>query len=208
MIVDPEHLDPKARYRLMISAIVPRPIAWVTTLSRDGVVNAAPFSFFSGISATPPLLAVFVGNRRDGTPKDTLRNAAATLEMVVNVVPHTLAREMVASSEDLPPGVSEVEKLGLATAPSSLVAPPRLAGCPVNMECRVAQVVPFGGTSMLVGSILRIHVRDDLLKDGTVDFGGLRPVGRLGGWRYLDPVGGVFTIPPPGSAKRNGGDSA
>ncbi|MCU0726072.1 MAG: flavin reductase family protein [Planctomycetes bacterium] len=197
MRIEPDSLDPKDRYRLLISAIVPRPIAWVTTISPGGVVNAAPFSFFSGISSSPPMLAVFVGSRRDGTPKDTHRNAAETGEMVVNVVPRALAPAMVATSEDLPPEESEVESLGLALAPSALIRAPRLADCPVNFECRVERIIPFGGTSMLAGRILTVHVRDDLLREGAVDFAGLRPVGRLGGTDYLDPVEGVFSIPPP-----------
>jgi flavin reductase (DIM6/NTAB) family NADH-FMN oxidoreductase RutF len=208
MRIDPDGLEVRARYRLLISAIVPRPIAWVTTVSPAGVVNAAPFSFFSGISSSPPMLAIFVGPRRDGTPKDTLRNASETGEMVVNVVPRALAESMVATSEDLPPEESEVGRFGLATAPSDRVRPPRLADCPVNFECRVERVIPFAGTSMVAGRILLVHVRDDLLREGAVDFAGLRPVGRLGGIDYLDPVEGVFPIPPPPPAKHGPTESA
>jgi flavin reductase (DIM6/NTAB) family NADH-FMN oxidoreductase RutF len=203
MILDPEGLTAPDRYRMLISAIVPRPIAWVTTVSPGGVVNAAPYSFFNGICSTPPLLAVCIGRRRDGSEKDTLRNARDTGEMVVNVAPRDLAREMVATSEEFPPEVSEPEVVGLALAASEVVKPPRLAGSPVNLECRVEQLLPFEGTTMVVGRVLRVHVRDDLWVKGQVDFDALCPVGRLGGTSYLDPVTGRFEIPRPGN--RGGG---
>jgi len=195
MIVDPETLSPVERYRLLISAVVPRPIAWVTTLSSEGAGNAAPFSFFNGISASPPLLGVCVGRRRDGRPKDTLANAEATGEMVVNVVPRERAAEMAACARDLPHGEDELEAVGLATVPSEVVKPPRIADSPVNLECRVERIIPFERTSMIVGRIVRFHVRDDLFRDGAVDFRALRPVGRLGGDDYLDPEDGVFELP-------------
>ncbi len=203
MILDPDGLSAPDRYRLLISAVVPRPIAWVTTVSPGGVVNAAPYSFFNGISGTPPLVQFCAGRRRDGSEKDTLRNARDTQEMVVNVVPNTLAREMVATSEEFPPEVSEPEVVGLALAPSEVVKPPRLALSPVSLECRLERLIPFGGTTMVVGRVLRVHVRDDLYVKGQVDFDGLRPVGRLGGASYLDPVTGRFEIPRPGA--RGGG---
>ncbi|MHC4862224.1 MAG: flavin reductase family protein [Planctomycetota bacterium] len=197
MILDPSAMTPFERYRFMISAIVPRPIAWVTTLSREGVPNAAPFSFFNGISSNPPLLGVCVGNRRDGTPKDTLQNAEETGEMVVNVVPYSLREAMVACSKEYPPDVDEIAEAGLATAPSDLVAPPRLTGSPVNMECRVVRIIPFGGTSMIVGEVVRIHAAEEVLEDGLVAFSTVRPVGRLGGAEYLDHEVGVFEIRRP-----------
>lgn len=194
MLVDPEDLDRKQRYRLMISCVVPRPIAWVTTRSREGVVNAAPYSFMNGISSDPPLLGVCIGPRRDGTPKDTLRNAQETGEMVVHMVPFEAGRKMVDTSRDYPPEVSEVVELGLATVPGERVSVPRLADSPVAMECRVERVIPFPGTNMVVGRVLAFFVRDDLLHDGEVDVRGFRPVGRLGGFSYLDLEEGVFEL--------------
>jgi len=195
MHIDPAELSPPDRYRLMISGIVPRPIAWVTTRFPDGGINAAPFSFFNGISSTPPLLMVSVGRRRDGSPKDTLANAVATGEMVVNVVPRSLAETMVATSRDPGPGVSEVEELGLALADSEVVATPRLAASPVAFECEVERTIDFGGTTMIVGSVVSVHMSEDVAaEDGTVDFMALRPIGRLGGRSYLDPRDGEFEI--------------
>lgn len=195
MILDPDGMSPLDRYRFLVSAIVPRPIAWVSTVSAEGAVNAAPFSFFTGISSSPPLLGVCVGNRRDGSPKDTLRNAAETGEMVVNVVPWELREEMVACAKDLPHGESELEPLGLGTAPSVVVAPPRIAASPVNLECRVERIVPFPNISMIVGEVVRIHARDDLVENGEILFARLRPLGRLGRQEYLDPEEGVVEIP-------------
>jgi flavin reductase (DIM6/NTAB) family NADH-FMN oxidoreductase RutF len=194
---DPGAMSALERYRFLSSAVVPRPIAWVTTRSRDGVVNAAPFSFFNGVSASPALLSISVGRRRDGSPKDTLRNAEETGEMVVHVVPFDLRKEMVATSEDLPPEESELTKLGLATAPSVVVAPPRIAAAPAGFECRVERIVPFPRSSLIVGEIVCFFARDDLLVDGALDFTRLRPLGRLGGDAYLDPVTGRFDLPRP-----------
>jgi flavin reductase (DIM6/NTAB) family NADH-FMN oxidoreductase RutF len=194
MDMDPDELSKQERYHLMISSIVPRPIAWVTTLDDSGVVNAAPFSFFNGISSSPPLVGVCVGRRRDGRPKDTLANAEATGEMVVNVVPHELARAMVECARDLPPGESEIEAAGLATDPSDRVAPPRIRGVPAAFECVVDRTIRFGPTTMIVGRVLLFHVRDDVLEDGRVVFARARPVGRLGGSSYLDAEGGEFEI--------------
>jgi flavin reductase (DIM6/NTAB) family NADH-FMN oxidoreductase RutF len=196
MVIDPRSLSSRERYRLMISALVPRPIAWVTTVCENGQINAAPFSFFGGISSTPPLLGVSVGSRSDGTPKDTLRNAERSGEMVVNMVPYALREEMVATSRAYPPGVSEVEEVGLTVASSEVVAPPRIADSPVAFECEVERVIDFGGTSMIVGRVVRLHLADEVLADGLVDFKKLRPLGRLGGIQYLDVERGVIDLPP------------
>lgn len=194
MILDPEQMQPIERYAFMTSALVPRPIAWVTTLDAQGRSNAAPFSFFAGISSSPPLVGVSVGKRRDGTPKDTLANALATGEMVVNVVPYDLRREMVATAEGFPPGVSEIEEVGLRTAPAELVSPPLLVDARVSFECQVDRVIDFGGTSMIVGRVVRFHADDELVEDGRVSFTKLRPIGRLGGDQYLDHLEGVVRI--------------
>jgi flavin reductase (DIM6/NTAB) family NADH-FMN oxidoreductase RutF len=194
MILDPEGMEPIERYHFMTSALVPRPIAWVTTVDAEGRTNAAPFSFFAGISSSPPLLGVSVGSRRNGTPKDTLANAEATGEMVVNVVPYALKDEMVACAAGLPPGESEIEKVGLAVSPAEMVKPPLLTDAKVSFECLVDQIIGFGGTSMIVGRIVRFHAADEILAEGRVSFAKLRPLGRLGGLQYLDCERGVFEI--------------
>jgi flavin reductase (DIM6/NTAB) family NADH-FMN oxidoreductase RutF len=199
MHIDPEGLSRPDRYHLLISAIVPRPIAWVSTRFPEGGVNVAPFSFFNGISSSPPLLMVCVGRRRDGSPKDTLANAKLTGEMVVNIVSRELAEVMVETSAALPPGVSEAEEAGLELADSNVIATPRIAAAPVAFECEVDRTIEFEGTTMIVGRIVSVHVSDDVATEqGTVDFDRLRPVGRLGGKEYLDPQEGRFSIDRPG----------
>ncbi len=194
MIFDPDQMQRIERYHFMASALVPRPIAWITTVDEEGRTNAAPFSFFTGISTSPPLLCVSVGHRPDGTPKDTLHNAEATGEMVVNVVPFAEREAMVACAEAFPPDVSEVEEVGLRTAAAEVVAPPILVDAKVSFECVVDRVIDFGATSLIVGRVVRFHAADEILVDGLVSFEKLRPLGRMGGKEYLDCVEGVMEI--------------
>lgn len=198
MIVDPASLTPKDRYRWMISSIVPRPIALVATVSAEGVANLAPFSYFTGISSTPPVLAISVGPKRGGHRKDTIRNVEATRELVVNVVSEDLARPMVLTSADWPAERSEFEVAGLTPAPSDLVRPPRVAESPLAMECRLLQTIPVGPdpTWIILGEIVRIHVRDDVMTDGFPDPRKLRPLARLGGDSYAG-LGEVFEMVRP-----------
>lgn len=185
--IDPDALTPAERYRLMISAIVPRPIAWVTTLFPDGAVNAAPFSYFNGVSSTPPLVSVSVG-RRGRVPegvdrrKDTLANVQRTGEMVVNVVSAPAAEAMVASS-----GVSEVARNGLETVPGATVAVPGLAAARLRMECRLHALLdlPEAHATLVIGRVLRFEAAEGVLDgDGLVDLAALDPLGRLGGEDY------------------------
>ncbi len=131
-------------YQTLVSVVTPRPIAWVTTIDRDDRVNLAPFSFFNAFGANPPVVVFSPTLRRDGSKKDTLLNVEATREFVVNAAVAPLATQVNASSKELPPGESEVEYVGLHTVPSVKVKPPRLAESPVNLECKLIQVVPIG----------------------------------------------------------------
>ncbi len=198
-IIDPDALSPRDRYRLMISAVVPRPIAWVTTLFADGSVNAAPFSFFNGISSSPPLVSVSVGPRGrvpEGVSrrKDTVANVERSRELVVNLVSGPAAKEMVASS-----GVSEVSRNGLALAKSGSVAVPGLAAARVRLEAKLHGLVEFpeAGTTLIVARVLRVVAAEGVIgKDGLVDLRALDPVGRLGGESYCR-VTEVMEIPRP-----------
>ena len=180
----------------MISAIVPRPIAWVTTLFPDGSVNAAPFSYFNGVSSTPPIVSVAVGPRGkvpEGVSKrkDTAENAGREGELVVNLVSGPAAEAMVASS-----GVSEVARNGLRTVPSDAVRTPGLADARVRLECRLHRVVEIeeAGTSLILARVVRIHAADGVLgPDGLVRIEALDPVARLGGETY-GSVASVRTI--------------
>lgn len=149
-------------YPILASLVVPRPIALVTTLSPDGKVNAAPFSFFNLLGANPPICAIAPGDRDDGTPKDTARNIRGTHEFVVNLVDEAIAEAMNRCAASLPYGESELKHAGLTAASSSAVKPPRIAESPASLECAEWGTLQIGGNRVVVGLIKRVHVRDEL----------------------------------------------
>jgi flavin reductase (DIM6/NTAB) family NADH-FMN oxidoreductase RutF len=189
MVVDPGATDTRDVYKLMIGAIVPRPIAFVSTLSADGVPNLAPFSFFTGVSANPPVIAFSPMIRSsDGRKKDTLNNIEATREFVVNVVSEEFAEKMNMCSEEFPPEVDEFKISGLTPVPSDLVKPARVRESHINMECRLVEVVhvspkPLGG-SIVLGEVVRFHVDEALIENFRIDPDKLRAFGRMGGNSY------------------------
>ncbi len=197
MQIDPRDLAVKAAYPLFISTIVPRPIAWVSTLSPDGRPNLAPFSFFMGVTSDPPTLAVAIGRRR-GEPKDTARNIEAAGEFVVNVVTTDLAGAMVLTSADFPPTVNEFAEVGLTPLPSARVKPPRVAESPLHMECRLERLLTIGrsGTALAIGEVVLFHIADELWTGHDVDIARLKPLGRLGGALYA-PIERTIAIPRP-----------
>ena len=189
MFLDFTALAPRDAYQWMTATILPRPIAWVSTISADGRTNLAPFSFFQGICANPPTLMFVPVNNRQGVKKDTVRNIEAVPEFVVNLVPHALAEQMNATAALLPYGESEFEKFGIAATPSTHVRPPRVAAAPVAFECRLDRFVHVGegplAANVVFGRILAAHVRDDVLgANGKPDTAKLDLVGRLGGEAY------------------------
>ncbi len=189
--IDPATRTLAANYHFMTSAVAPRPIAWVTTIDADTrIVNAAPFSWFNAVCADPPMVMLSIIERPGGVPKDTLRNIRATREFVVNIATKQAAARMVASSGDYPADVSEVELLGLATQPSRLVTPPRLADSPVHLECRLSQLIPLGNggkVSLVLGEVVHIAADDAVLDGrGNVDPEKLTFVARMGGHNYVD----------------------
>jgi len=200
MRIDPASTPRSDIYRLMIRCIVPRPIAWVSTLSADGVHNLAPFSFFTGVTSNPPSVLFCPGLRTsDGSKKDTLANVEATGEFVVNVVTESLAQRMIDTATDFPPGVDEFEVAGLTPTPCDIVSAPRVAESPVSFECRRLDVFHVGpdddtGGDIVVGEIVMIHVDDAVVADGKVDAGLLDPVARLGGMEYTK-LGERFAMP-------------
>jgi len=149
------------RYRLMASAITPRPIAWVTSQSTSGARNAAPYSFFNMMGANPPIVVIGMGRRPDGTHKDSAANVIETGEFVVNLVCEADAPAMNLTSIDAPPGVDEIALADIATAPSLAIAPPRIASAPVAMECRVFQTQDIGNFTLVIGEVVQFHVRDE-----------------------------------------------
>ena len=189
MRLDFSALSPRDAYQWMTLTILPRPIAWVSTISADGRTNLAPFSFFQGVCANPPTLLFVPVNNRQGMKKDTVRNIEAVPEFVVNLVPRGLAEQMNATAALLPYGESEFEKFGVAATPSEQVRPPRVAKAPVAFECRLDRFVHIGegplAANVVFGRILAAHVRDDVLgADGRPDPRKLDLVGRLGGEDY------------------------
>ncbi|MSP13707.1 MAG: flavin reductase family protein [Chloroflexi bacterium] len=194
----PEELHPRDAYRLLISVLVPRPIAWVSTLGADGSANLAPFSFFNGVAGSPPTVMVSVGQRA-GHAKDTLRNVQETGEFVLHIVNEELAEAMNFTSGEWDYDVDEWQKAGLAQLPSIDVRPPRIAAAPVALEAKLVQTVPVPGSSytMILGRIVRFHIRQDLLRpNGMVDAALLRPVARLAGDEYTT-IGSIFTMARP-----------
>lgn len=198
LTINPADLDPRDAYRLLISAVVPRPIGWTSTIGLDGTLNIAPFSFFNAVGGNPLTVMISVGKRR-GNPKDTLRNVQETGEFVVNIVSEELAVAMNQTSGEWDYDVNEFDRAGLATAPSIDVRPPRVASAPIALECRVTQIVPVTDTAymLILGRVLRFHLRDGLLRpNGLIDATLLKPVARLGGDEYAT-IGRVFEMKRP-----------
>jgi flavin reductase (DIM6/NTAB) family NADH-FMN oxidoreductase RutF len=200
--LDPAVLSPADVYRLMIGIITPRPIAWVSTISPQGVTNLAPFSFFNGVGANPPAIVFCPVNRKDGSKKDTVLNIEASGELVVNVVPYAAREAMNATSEELPHEVSEFERCGVASLPSERVKPPRVQQSPVALECVRHQIVHVGegplAANVIIARIVLMHVADELLDDkGRIAPRALDTIGRLGGSGYARTTD-LFFMPRPG----------
>ena len=205
MEFDPAALAPNGMYKLLISSVVPRPIAWVSSVDASGVRNLAPFSYFMAITDDPPTIAFSCSYRGAGADgkKDTLRNVEATGEFVVNVVDDDRAAQMNVTSGDYPPEVDEFEMAGLSVAPGSRVKAPRVADAPISMECRLDRVVPVGRANLVLGRIVYVHVRDGLYDPvtGRVDMHRLCPVGRLAGNLYTH-VHDIFELKRPNADYR------
>jgi flavin reductase (DIM6/NTAB) family NADH-FMN oxidoreductase RutF len=177
-------LDGATRYKLLTSTIVPRPIAWVTTLDGVGGVNAAPFSFFNVLVGDPPILAVSIGRRPESdAPKDSIALIRERGELVVNLVGYEQREQMNVTATDFPAGQTEVAPAGLDLAPSRLVAPPRIAEAPVAFEARVRQLIEIGHNTIVLAEVVAMHIREDALDRERfhVDTAALDLIGRMGG---------------------------
>ena len=198
----PESQSPLENYKLLIGSILPRPIAFVSTLDDQGVLNLAPFSFFTAVSAQPPTIC-FAPLLRfgDSSKKDTLRNIEEQREFVVNVVTEDIVAAMNQTSPEFAADVDEFEVSGLTPQVSDIVKPPRVLESPINMECRLHKVeyigeTGAGGGALVIGEILKFHIRNDLLDSGRIDTGGLKPVARLAGPEYTT-IAGRFKLERP-----------
>ena len=189
MLIDVSQSDPLTVYQALVGAVTPRPIAWVTTVDVQGRVNLAPFSFFNAFGSNPPVVVFSPNLKRDRGKKDTLRNAEATGQFVVNAAVNELAAQVNLSSRELPEGESEVDLTGLTLLPSVKVRPPRLAESPVHLECVVRQILPIGdgpgAANLVIGEVVVLHAADAVLDGrGRIDPHKLHAIGRLGGDYY------------------------
>jgi len=188
--LDPQTLGERETYKLLIGCVVPRPIAWVSTLDLAGGRNLAPFSFFNAIGSNPPALSISV-SYVDGLDqrKDTLRNIGDIGEFVVNIVDEDMAQAMNATAASYPPSVDEFEIAGVAAVPCVTVRPARVAGAPVSLECKLYTLVPVGqgpgSATVVIGVIQMMHIRSDIIDERhRIDITKLRPIARLAGAGY------------------------
>jgi flavin reductase (DIM6/NTAB) family NADH-FMN oxidoreductase RutF len=188
MKIIPADLNKRDSHELMMSAILPRPIAFVSTVGKDGIFNVAPFSCFAPIGMKPALVCLQISRKRDGEKKDTLKNIELTKDFVVNAVDELMAKAMNQSSAEYPSDVDEFKEVGLTALKSDLVKAPRVGESPVNMECRLIQTLNFGevptGSHVVIGEVVLVHVRDELWAGDHIDISKWKPIGRLGEQLY------------------------
>ena len=195
MIVSPSDLPHSELYGILLNSVAPRPIAWVSTMSALGQPNLAPFSFFNAVCVDPPLLAFAPGHRRPKQPdashgevKDTLRNVRETRDFVVNIVTYELAEAMNLTSGEYDASVNEFEVAKVTAQASKIVRPPRVAESLVSFECKLYQILDFSprptSSSLVIGQVVSIHMKDANVKDGKLDRNSLDLIGRMGGMQY------------------------
>jgi flavin reductase (DIM6/NTAB) family NADH-FMN oxidoreductase RutF len=198
--IDPDNIKAKDMHQFVLGAVAPRPIAFASTVDENGQHNLAPYSFFNAFSSNPPIL-VFSSNRRlkDNTTKDTLHNIEKTREVVINVVNYNIVRQMAVASIEYPEDVSEFEKAGLTPIASEMVAPPRVKESPVQMECKVQQIIPLGTEGgaghLIICRIVRMHISEDVVDDGRINPHKIDLMGRMGRAYYVRASGeAIHTI--------------
>jgi flavin reductase (DIM6/NTAB) family NADH-FMN oxidoreductase RutF len=202
MKIDPQSLSKKDVHHLLVDSVLPRPIAWVSTLDKFGRSNLAPYSTFCLMSSRPAILGFGISNTREGKKKDTLLNIEDTKEFVVNIVNEDLAEAMNLTSAYFPWGVSEFKEVKLNPEKADIVNASMVTESPIRMECRMLKILRFGKRSdvsfFVVGEILLIHIKDGLYVDGNIDPSQIKAVGRLGGGRNLYcRTGDVFELKRP-----------
>lgn len=201
MFIDPQALSERDNYKFLIGSIIPRPIAFVTTKSEDGVVNGAPFSFFNIVSSNPPLISVSV-QRPAGRMKDTARNILATKEFVVHIVDTANVEKINETAATLPPDESEIPYADLTLIDSTKVQVPAITEAKIRFECQLEQALELGGNSeqpgcdLLIGKVVAYHIEEALYEDGRIDADALAAVSRLAGNDYAE-IGRTFTIARP-----------
>lgn len=202
MEVAPDSLEWRDAYKLLIGSILPRPIAFVSTIDEKGIANAAPFSFFTAICAEPMLIC-FSPMRRgtDGAKKDTLVNIENTKQFVINIVSEDMAKQINDCAAEYAPEVDEIEQVGLIKEPSFKVNVPRIKESLVHLECELYQILDFGDKpgagSLVIGKVVNVQVADQLFSKGRIDTTILQPIGRMAGNSYTNPLGKTFDMIRP-----------
>jgi flavin reductase (DIM6/NTAB) family NADH-FMN oxidoreductase RutF len=208
MLFDLAAISPSVCYKLLVSTVTPRPIAWVVSQDASGLLNAAPFSFFNALSADPPVIGIGVARHSSGRSKDTRANIVETREFVVNLVSEATASSMNVTAIEFAPGVNELMEAGLTTAASARVKPPRIAESPVALECTLLQMIDLGpANGIVLGRVVAIQIRDEAVLDaskGYVDTTALQLIGRMHGTGWYARTSDLFEMPriPVGEWKR------
>ncbi len=203
LTIDPQNIPTRDMHQYLLGSVAPRPIAFASTVDADGNANIAPYSFFNAFSSNPPIL-VFSANRRvvDNTTKDTLSNIETTREVVINVVNHSIVRQMAVASIQFDTGVSEFAKSGLTPIPSDVVKPFRIKESPVQMECKVKDIITLGDEGgaghLIICNVVRMHIDENAIDNGRINPHKLDLVGRMGRAYYTRASGdAVFTVVQP-----------
>lgn len=197
MLFDFASLSAKERYKLLLSTVVPRPIAWIVSIGLNGQLNAAPFSFFNAFSAEPPVVGIGIGSHDPGNPKDTRRNIRDTRQFVVNLVSEEMAEAMNVTAIEFEPEANELSQAKLETIPSVHIKPPRIAGAPAAMECELMRIVDLGENGLVLGRVLAMHVREDFVLDPAkhyVDTPKMKIIGRMHGAGWYARTSDLFQM--------------
>lgn len=208
MLFDLAAISPSVCYKLLVSTVTPRPIAWVVSQDAGGLLNAAPFSFFNALSADPPVIGIGVARHSSGRSKDTHANIVETRQFVVNLVSEATASSMNVTAIEFAPDVNELIEAGLTTAASVRVKPPRIAESPVALECELLQMIDLGpANGIVLGRVVAIHVRDEAVLDaskGYIDTAALQLIGRMHGTGWYARTSDLFEMPriPVGDWRR------
>ncbi|WP_409291277.1 flavin reductase family protein [Peribacillus sp. SCS-37] len=199
--LDPSVLNERENYKFLIGSVIPRPVALVTTVSAEGVVNAAPFSYFNIVSANPPMVSISI-QRRNGEQKDTAKNASLSGEMVVHITDEDIVEASNETAAELDYNHSEIERAGFTLIQSTAVKVPGIREAKVRLECKIERIIPLGGTGgipgcdLLIGRVCRYHIEEQLYEKGRIDPRGLKPVSRLAGNSYAK-LGEIFDLERP-----------
>ncbi|WP_078428274.1 flavin reductase family protein [Alkalihalobacterium alkalinitrilicum] len=198
MKIETSNIEWLDRYKLLIGSVLPRPIAFVSSLSKNNIANLAPFSFFMGIGAEPMMLAFSVMRDHENISKDTLVNVEETKEFVVNIVGEKIVNQMNECATNFQPEIDEFEVSGLEKEPCDLVRPPRVKESDVSLECVLDRVINFGegpgSSSLVIGKVVMIHVNDEIYANGKINTKELQPIGRLAGNEYTRASASTFSI--------------